>query len=611
MHPVKLIHRRIMAKKPIGFNSDGEPIRSKPTNGFVINLASWTQIDHGDHIEQGKPYVLWGREHCIPDYLMELFMNSTTHGGLVNSIASMIYGAGFVAQGSGDPGQLVALQKWLKSKVNGVSGEDIVRKSILDLKLYGSAFIQVVYNMEETPAIAKVKNLPFEWCAPGRIVNDRIDNIYVCRDWSKPTGKNEPKPYQHFDPSKAKERPEQIVWMRMPLTDSRYFPLPDYYAASKSIELDRECEIYHLNNVLNQFAGTTHINFANGEPETTEKKEELKKKVKKDLVGNKNQGRLWVTFSNGTETAPTVNQLAVSDADKQYEFIWKFSRENTIIGHGVTSPMLFGIRDHTGLGNNADELRQSARLFERNRLSHFRDIANETWTSVFRQMGITIPVNLVSNMEGMFAEDVKQQHQHAPRLAETFYIVPDAEVPHIVKQLKAKGQKPEDILKAGYKLIYDVPADTTDMDRDERDYIMLAVQSDPDKASRLDVKKGNEGEWLVRYKYEGPKDNRNRKFCSELLSLGLLYRKEDIDAMTFRSENKEFGRYSIWKFKGSYGCRHHWRRQIFFLDYESGDINRVGRVPAINPDDDEATKVNPKPRRRKFWSELMKLFSND
>lgn len=104
-------------------------------------------------------------------------------------------------------------------------------------------------------------------------------------------------------------------------------------------------------------------------------------------------------------------------------------------------------------------------------------------------------------------------------------------------------------------------------------------------------KKGGGGQWLVRYEYKGPNDDKTRSFCSEVLSLGRLYTEEEI---TNGLSNPEFGNYSIFDYKGSYGCRHVWKRQIYFEDYEDDEVRRVGFVPQVvaRLDDYEATTLN-------------------
>ena len=104
-------------------------------------------------------------------------------------------------------------------------------------------------------------------------------------------------------------------------------------------------------------------------------------------------------------------------------------------------------------------------------------------------------------------------------------------------------------------------------------------------------KKGGGGQWLVRYKYSGPKDDKTRDFCSQILSLGRIYTEEEISNGL---SNPEFGNYPIFDYKGSYGCRHVWKRMIFFEDYEDNEVRRVGNVPQVisRLDDKDARTLN-------------------
>ena len=84
------------------------------------------------------------------------------------------------------------------------------------------------------------------------------------------------------------------------------------------------------------------------------------------------------------------------------------------------------------------------------------------------------------------------------------------------------------------------------------------ITSDPNKGSIADF-----GSYKVLYKYEGPRDSRNRDFCSRMLSKNLLYRKEDVNSLSVDAENSEFGFYDIFKWRGSYNCRHVWTAKLF------------------------------------------------
>lgn len=72
------------------------------------------------------------------------------------------------------------------------------------------------------------------------------------------------------------------------------------------------------------------------------------------------------------------------------------------------------------------------------------------------------------------------------------------------------------------------------------------------------------GPYKILFRYSGPQDTKNRKFCARLMELDLLFRKEDIESLTVRGANDEFGIYDIFRYKGSYNCRHFWNRVLIF-----------------------------------------------
>jgi hypothetical protein len=77
--------------------------------------------------------------------------------------------------------------------------------------------------------------------------------------------------------------------------------------------------------------------------------------------------------------------------------------------------------------------------------------------------------------------------------------------------------------------------------------------SDPNGSSFLD-----NDQYRIRFKYVGPRDEKNRQFCADMLSKNRVYRQEDIDNLTDSVANEEFGFYNIFLWRGSFNCRHTW-----------------------------------------------------
>jgi hypothetical protein len=98
--------------------------------------------------------------------------------------------------------------------------------------------------------------------------------------------------------------------------------------------------------------------------------------------------------------------------------------------------------------------------------------------------------------------------------------------------------------------------------------------SSPNDPSQLDT-----DEIRVRYKYIGPRDDRNRVFCAQMLSADRVYRIEDIEQLS----NPEFGSYNIFLYRGSFNCRHAWVRLVY---KKSGQIiNDGGRTKGLITED--------------------------
>ena len=125
----------------------------------------------------------------------------------------------------------------------------------------------------------------------------------------------------------------------------------------------------------------------------------------------------------------------------------------------------------------------------------------------------------------------------------------------------------------------------------------FVVTSEPERGSLQDTNL-----YRILYKYQGPRDSKNRSFCREVLTKDLLYRIEDINNMSLRGENEEFGTYDIFSYKGSYNCRHRWVQKFFrktkALDEQKrATTSNTGPREVIGgPRVQEASQTNPKSR---------------
>ena len=90
------------------------------------------------------------------------------------------------------------------------------------------------------------------------------------------------------------------------------------------------------------------------------------------------------------------------------------------------------------------------------------------------------------------------------------------------------------------------------------------------------------GSYKILYQYKvspgkgAPIQENSRAFCKRLIDLNLLFRKEDIDRMTVTGANsEEFGVYDIFTYKGSYNCRHYWKKVYVYQKKEGVGLLEV------------------------------------
>ena len=100
-----------------------------------------------------------------------------------------------------------------------------------------------------------------------------------------------------------------------------------------------------------------------------------------------------IAFVDGAagEVAPTVSPVESNDVDKKYDNSSKESTDKILISHRVTSPLLLGIKDATGLGgSNADELIASYKLFNSTVIAPFQEILIDGLQEILTFNGIDV-----------------------------------------------------------------------------------------------------------------------------------------------------------------------------------------------------------------------------
>jgi hypothetical protein len=316
--------------------------------------------------ENRAGYIDYGDNNLYPQYLINLYHNSPIHNALVNSIAFMISGKG--------------TNTILDNALNGLA---------FDLKLQGQFVAEIIWSLDGT-RVAQINHLPFENC---RLAYDKdceeVTGIYYSYNWANTRSKKgKPTFIPLFDPSSSKEFPRQVIYQHSMCAGSMYYAKPDYYGSLNYVELSYQMGLYHVNNILNGLFPSFIINFLNGIPQK-EEREQIRREWEARLSGASNAGKFLMTFNEDPTRAPQIESFPLSDADKQYEFLSDETAKQIMIGHRITSPLLFGIRDvGGGFGSNKDEMIVALDIFNHQVIQPYQRLITDVFEPILGDIQI-------------------------------------------------------------------------------------------------------------------------------------------------------------------------------------------------------------------------------
>lgn len=309
----------------------------------LIKIIELQAIDLPEFKEiRGKDYVSYGVNNLFPQKLIELSQKSAIHSTALQSKLDAVIG-----QGIAEYGELIVNSK-------GDTLNDIYKKIAYDYILFGGFSLNVIWN-KGRDKVAEIYHLAFNKVRSGKLNDeDVVDYYYYSSNWNN-TRKYVPKAYRSFNPTENKgDDASQIYYYYDYCPGVDVYPLPDYMGALNDIELDSRVSVFHNANISNGMSPGLFINFPNGEP-TLDERNKLYKDLTNTFAGEKNAGRVFVTFSEGSELKPEVTTIDSAN-DDYYIVLEQRISSRILTAHRITSGMLVGIKDNVGLGNNAEEI---------------------------------------------------------------------------------------------------------------------------------------------------------------------------------------------------------------------------------------------------------------
>ena len=345
---------------------------------------------------RGRDYIEYGTEdwrNLYPQFLIDLYYNSSTHAAIINATAEMIGGEDLVVSDEDTSLEAyVKLKKFLRHANSKESLHQVIKKVAFDFKLQGAYAIHIIWNRERTE-ISEIYHVPVERVRAGR-PNEfgQVDTYFISSDWSN-TRSHKPYPISAFNRN-DRTATSQLLYTGSYSPNMDIYHTPDYIAANNWALVDQRVAEFHLNNIENGFSGSYFISFANGVP-TAEERRQIEKSLASKFTGAKNSGKFILTFSDDRTRTPEITPISVSDADKQYLALQELLVQNILTGHRVTSPMLMGIKNDTGLGSNVDELNSAFNFYLNTVIIPFQLNIKNTLQTIFSVNNMDLPVDFV------------------------------------------------------------------------------------------------------------------------------------------------------------------------------------------------------------------------
>ena len=576
-------------KKNIKRDSNGRFSKNRSEFSFV-NLATYTSPEV---IEvKNKDWVQYGADNNYFQFLIDRYNGSPTNNACINGISQAVYGKGLNATDANkkpmEYAQMITLLK-----------PDVVRKVSYDLKLMGQAAIQVIYSKDRSK-IALCEHFPIETLRAEKANEEGdVTGYYYWNDWTSIKPSDKPLRIPAFGTSKENI---EIMYIKPYKSGFYYYSPVDYQGGLQYCELEEEISNYHLNNILNGLAPSMLINFNNGTP-NQEQRELIEARIAEKFSGSSNAGKFILAFNDNKESQAEITPVQLSDAHNQYQFLSTESQSKILVAHRVVSPMLLGIKDNTGLGNNADEIKTASLLMDNTVIRPFQELLIDSFDKLLAYNNIALNLYFIT-LQPLEFTDVDRSLQDSEAIEEetgvkmsnnkvklkkidgflAYKTIEEAEAQakiqncegyhehkendevwympcksHPVELSEEKGNsilqnlEGEIIDEKEWELVDEIKSNSEYSDEDWANYLIKEKKSlfrrfadeitaNPNGFSYLDSKN-----YKVRYKYavgSTKQSSSSRAFCVNMMSLsrgGTVYRIERIDKAGREGVNQQLG----------------------------------------------------------------------
>ena len=305
--------------------------------------------------------------------ITDSYTTSTTNAACIEGIADLIFGKG-----------LYAKSEAFQSVLDKLIPQEEVKRVIFDLKLYGNAAFQVYWNDEHTKVV-KFYHTPIQNIRAEKIYdNPKIENYFYCIDWADQKAQRNKKKIPAFGTSNEKM---ELLYIKNYSPGKYYYSLPDWMPGLQFAYVEAELSNLHLNNIENGFMPLVMVNMNNGIP-APEERQTIESMIEQKFTGTRNAGRFMISFNDDAERRPTLDTINIDNLHDKYKYVAEYAQDRILVGHRVTSPLLFGIRTQAnGFSSQSEEMKTAFSILQTMTINPFQNLVINFLTTALTEGG--------------------------------------------------------------------------------------------------------------------------------------------------------------------------------------------------------------------------------
>ena len=288
------------------------------------------------------------------------FQSSTTNAACVEGVSDLIFGKGIYTKNEGFTENLAKLLP-----------QEELKRVIFDVKLYGNAAFQVIWNDEHTKVV-KFYHIPVQTLRAEKIYDTpKVDNYFYCTDWYDMKKVRDKKTIPAFGTSNEKR---EILYIKNYTPGKYYYSTPDWISALQFSEVEAELSNLHINNIENGFLPLVMVNMNNGIP-APEERDTIEDLIERKFTGTRNAGRFMISFNDDAANKPTIDTINIENLHEKFQYVADYAQDRILVAHRITSPLLFGIRTaNNGFSSQSEEMKTAFSIMQSMTIQPFQNL---------------------------------------------------------------------------------------------------------------------------------------------------------------------------------------------------------------------------------------------